>query len=241
MSEYASFAQIAAYYDSMYVNEERYRDEVEQATAIITKYNPTAKTLLDIACGTGAQAKYFANRFDVTGLDISAEMLEYAKAKVPAATFAVADMCDFCFDTHFDAIVNLYGSIGFAPTYDAMQASLRCCYKHMNDGGVLILTPWSTKETFEEGLVAKSRREERDGFCRMEAIKRIADNKVQGEMHHLVAADLDITYHKTVFEISLFSEDEYLTAIKESGFTLVERLPETEFRMGAFICVKEVE
>lgn len=241
MSEYASFAQIAAYYDSMYVNEERYRDEVEQAAAIIKKYNPTAKTLLDIACGTGAQAKYFAEHYDVTGLDISAEMLEYAKAKAPAATFVIADMCDFSLDTHFDAVVNLYGSIGFAPSYDAMKTSLCKCCDHMNDGGVLILTPWSTKETFEEGLVAKSRREERDGFCRMESIRRFTNNKVQGEMHHLVSVDLDITYHKTVFEISLFSEDEYLTAIKDSGFTLVERLSESEFRMGAFICVKEVE
>ena len=36
----------------------------------------------------------------------------------------------------------------------------------------------------------------------------------------------------------LFSEEEYLKTIESSGLKLIQRLDETEFRMGAFICTQ---
>lgn len=238
MADSMGFAEISAYYDAMYVNEHRCREEAERIVTIVNRYHPSAKTILDIACGTGAQARFLAEHYTVTGLDLSAEMLEHAKVKVPSARFFEADMCYFTLGTSFDVAVNLYGSIGFAPTYDAMRASLNCVYDHLNSEGVFVLTPWSTRETFEEGLVVKSRSERRDGFCRMESLQRLSENKVQGELHHLVATDMDVVYHKNRFIVSLFSEAEYRAAITEAGFKLAERLSESEFRMGAFVCLK---
>lgn len=238
MSATLGFAEISAYYDEMYVNESHYKDEVEKVIRIVNQYNPKANTILDIACGTGAQAKYLVERYAVTGLDLSTEMVEIAKRKVPSGRFVVADMCNFSLNTYFDAAVNLYGSIGFAEDYEAMKASLKCVYEHLNAGGVFILTPWSTKETFKDGLVAKARAEKPNGFCRMESVQRVSDNKVQVQMHHLVASNMEISYHTNVSEVSLFSEAEYRSAIDEVGFSLVARLSTSEFRMGAFVCIK---
>ncbi len=239
MSKTLCFSEISAYYDEMYVNESHYREEVERIVRIVRQYNPTAKTILDIACGTGAQAKYLAEHYTVTGLDLSPEMVEIAKRKVPSGQFVVADMCNFLLNTYFDVAVNLYGSIGFAEDYEAMKASLKSVYNHLNMGGVFILTPWSTKETFKDGLVAKSHAEKPNGFCRMESVQRVSDSKVQVQMHHLVAKDMEIRYHTNESQISLFSEAEYRSAIEEVGFTIIARLSESEFRMGAFICQKQ--
>lgn len=238
MSATLGFAEISAYYDEMYVNESHYREEVERIIEIVNEYNPTAKTILDIACGTGAQAKYLAERYTVTGLDLSPEMVEIAKNKVPSGQFVVADMCNFLLNTSFDVAVNLYGSIGFAEDYEAMKASLKCVHKHLNTGGVFILTPWSTKETFQDGLVAKGRSEKPNGFCRMESVQRVSDNKVQVQMHHLVAKNMEISYHTNESQVSLFSETEYRSAIEDAGFSLAARLSTSEFRMGAFVCLK---
>lgn len=232
------FKNISEYYDFMYVNEEAYRKEVDSIFTLADKYVPTAKTLLDIACGTGAQAKYLSERFDVTGIDISPEMLEFAKQKVPSARFEIADMTCFDLGVKFDVIVNLYGSIGFAPSFEAMCASLKCVYCHLEDKGMFILTPWSTKEEIKDGLVAKSKKDGLSGFCRMETVRRIGDDKVQVEMHHLVANDLDVKYQKTVSTVTLFSESEYMTAIDAAGFVIKERLTPEQFRMGAFVCTK---
>ena len=157
MTAALGFAEISAYYDEMYVNENHYKEEVDRIVELVNRYNPTTKTILDIACGTGAQAKYLAEHYAVTGVDLSPEMVEIAKTKVPSGEFLVADMCDFSLDVCFDTAVNLYGSIGFAENLAAMKASVKCVYDHLNVGGMFILTPWSTKETFKEGLVAKSR------------------------------------------------------------------------------------
>ena len=238
MTAALGFSEISAYYDEMYVNENHYKEEVDRIVELVNRYNPGAKSILDIACGTGAQAKYLAEHYAVTGLDLSPEMVAIAKAKVPAGKFLVGDMCAFSLGVCFDAAVNLYGSIGFAEDLDAMKASIKCVYDHLYDGGMFILTPWSTKETFKEGLVAKSRAEMPNGFCRMESVQRISDNKIQVQMHHLVAHDLQITYHKNESMVSLFSEAEYRSAIEEAGFTIAERLSTTEFRMGAFVCLK---
>ena len=238
MSATLGFAEISAYYDEMYVNESHYKEEVDKVFEIVNQYNPKTNTILDIACGTGAQAKYLAERFAVTGLDLSTEMVEIAKRKVPSGRFVVADMCNFSLNTYFDAAVNLYGSIGFAEDYEAMKASLKCVYDHLNAGGVFILTPWSTKETFKDGLVAKARAEKPNGFCRMESVQRVSDNKVRVQMHHLVANNMEVSYHTNISEVSLFSEAEYRSAIDEVGFSLVARLSTSEFRMGAFVCIK---
>lgn len=238
MSATLGFAEISAYYDEMYVNESHYKEEVDKVFEIVNQYNPKTNTILDIACGTGAQAKYLAERFAVTGLDLSTEMVEIAKRKVPSGCFVVADMCNFSLNACFDAAVNLYGSIGFAEDYEAMKASLKCVYDHLNAGGVFILTPWSTKETFKDGLVAKARAEKPNGFCRMESVQRVSDNKVRVQMHHLVANNMEVSYHTNVSEVSLFSEAEYRSAIDEVGFSLVARLSTSEFRMGAFVCIK---
>lgn len=238
MTAALGFAEISAYYDEMYVNEAHYREEVERIVGIVNQYMPTAKTILDIACGTGAQAKYLAEHYAVTGLDLSPEMLAIAKEKVPSGQFILADMCNFSLDTRFDVAANLYGSIGFAENYNAMKLSVKCVYAHLNSGGVFILTPWSTKETFKDGLVAKSRAEKPNGFCRMESVQRISENKVCVQMHHLVANNMDISYHKNEAFVSLFSEAEYRAALEEAGFVIAARLPESAFRMGAFICLK---
>ncbi|MCL2252412.1 MAG: class I SAM-dependent methyltransferase, partial [Treponema sp.] len=87
---------VSKYYDMMYVNDESYKSEIDKVISLIDQYKKSeGNTLLDIACGTGAQAAYLQNQFTVTGIDISDEMLEIAKNKVKKAFFVNADMCNF--------------------------------------------------------------------------------------------------------------------------------------------------
>jgi ubiquinone/menaquinone biosynthesis C-methylase UbiE len=228
---------ISKYYDMMYVNDETYKSEIDKVVSIVDEYKESkGNTLLDIACGTGAQAAYLQKNFIVTGIDISDEMLEKARNKVENARFINADMCDFNLDGKYDVILNLYGSIGYVESLECLQMAMKCAFKHLNKGGIFILTPWSTKESFNEALVTRNRNFDMSGFCRMETVRRISDNQIKIDYHHLISDNLEVKYYKHTGNISLFSENEYVSSIQKSGLRILERLQPEEFRMGAFIC-----
>jgi ubiquinone/menaquinone biosynthesis C-methylase UbiE len=235
----ADFNKIADYYDDMYVNQESYQKETDEVDRIIQNYSKThGNTLLDIACGTGEQAYYLSSRYEVTGIDLSEEMLKIARTKVPGARFVKEDMFDFNLNQKFDAIINLYGSIGFAMSTEQLREGLKCAYNHLKTNGVFILTPWCIKETFQESIVSKCKNLDNVSYCRMESIKRISDDKVQVEMYHLIGKRIEIKQFHHIQIITLFSEDEYISSIESVGFKLLKCLDSSEFRMGAFICSK---
>jgi SAM-dependent methyltransferase len=72
--------------------------------------------VLDLGCGPGVPtAQRLAEQFDVTGVDISARQIEFARAAVPSATFIIADMTDVELPpASFDAIVSNYALIHIA-------------------------------------------------------------------------------------------------------------------------------
>ena len=71
-------------------------------------------TILDLACGRGRHAKYLSRKgFDVTGVDLSEESIEYAKQFESAKLhFEIHDMC-LPYPQQFDAVFNLFTSYGY--------------------------------------------------------------------------------------------------------------------------------
>ncbi|MGC8506579.1 MAG: class I SAM-dependent methyltransferase [Thermoplasmata archaeon] len=65
--------------------------------------------ILDAGCGTGRFVHYFIrDGFKVTGIDLSASMIEIAAKNNPEASFRVMDMCNLDFPDHtFDGIWNV--------------------------------------------------------------------------------------------------------------------------------------
>jgi cyclopropane fatty-acyl-phospholipid synthase-like methyltransferase len=66
--------------------------------------------ILDIDCGAGIPiASELAQRFSVTGIDISGEQIRLARQHVPSGTFIQADIMTVDFsDATFDAVVAFY-------------------------------------------------------------------------------------------------------------------------------------
>ncbi len=62
---------------------------------LIACHNPYAKTVLEIACGTGAILGKLSASYEVTGLDRSKPMLALARKKLPHVHFYREDMTRF--------------------------------------------------------------------------------------------------------------------------------------------------
>ncbi|WP_170561314.1 class I SAM-dependent DNA methyltransferase [Ruegeria atlantica] len=96
--------------------------------------------VLDLGCGTGDPiARWFmAEGFDVTGVDFSEAMLAIALERWPEGDWRHADMRDFELDRTFNGII-AWNSF-FHLTADEQKACITRMARHLNTGGMLMLT-----------------------------------------------------------------------------------------------------
>jgi ubiquinone/menaquinone biosynthesis C-methylase UbiE len=98
---------------------------------------PTGERLLDVGCGTGHWSSFFAELgYQVTGIDISAKMIEVARAAAPECSFRVADACQLPFsDASFDVVASM-ATMEFIPDpANAIREIVRCA----KPGGILLI------------------------------------------------------------------------------------------------------
>ena len=233
---YSDFKTIAAYYDALYVNEQEYEPEAAKVRQLLAGHGlrPGAD-LLVLACGTGGHIPYFKDSYQVSGLDLSEDMLALARKKFPGVRFYPGNLIDFKLDAEFDAMVCLYGSIGFVKTVDNLRASMKRMAAHLRPKGLALITPWSTVEEFQDLLVVDAIDRPDFKIARMEQVRLKEPKIVEVTFHHLVGRDNDVNYHKQSLEIGLFSRDEYLAAMNDAGMEIVEEYKGADVRGGAYI------
>lgn len=96
--------------------------------------------LLDVGCGTGKSFLPMLERgWDVTACDISASMLELAKAKAgDAARLAVADMRELPVYGEFDLVWALDDAVNYLLNGEELLAALRGMRANLAPGGLLM-------------------------------------------------------------------------------------------------------
>jgi SAM-dependent methyltransferase len=73
---------------------------------------PTGALVLDLGCGNGTKIARLADRFEVTGVDISERQVRLARATVPTASFVQADFTELDAPAgSFDAVTALYSIV----------------------------------------------------------------------------------------------------------------------------------
>lgn len=99
----------------------------------------TGSTLLDLACGTGDMACWFAGRgLRVKGMDLSAPMLVQAR-RIAAeggmnAEFEVGDMRTFASPVQFDMVTCVGSSINYASTLKELERVFRVAHAALAPG-----------------------------------------------------------------------------------------------------------
>ncbi|MBI4590645.1 MAG: class I SAM-dependent methyltransferase [Candidatus Rokubacteria bacterium] len=105
---------------------------------LLRRYHPKARSLLEIACGTGANLAPLSRRYEVAGLDISTVMLRIARKKLPRVEFYRQDMARFRLGRKFDAIVCPYDSINHLLSFSDWTRTFKAARTHLTDGGAFI-------------------------------------------------------------------------------------------------------
>lgn len=102
-------------------------------------------TLLDLCCGTGHLAVHFLdNGYQVTGLDLSPAMLDYARANASAyivaglAHFITADAANFELDDQYGLVVSTFDALNHLPDFTALKSCFLSVYPRVAPGGSFI-------------------------------------------------------------------------------------------------------
>src|SRR5215210_1771846 len=129
------------YYHKLYFD----RDEAEAQQFIarlLHHLQPgNASRMLDVACGRGRHARFLATKgFDVTGIDISFENIEYAKQyESDRLHFYQHDMRLPSWINYFDYAFNFFTSFGYFATRREHDDAVRTLAQSLKKEGLLLI------------------------------------------------------------------------------------------------------
>src|SRR5271154_1564800 len=139
------FTDSAELYDAIY-GFKQYARECDRLRAHINTLVPGARTILDVACGTGGHAPFLKNHFSLDGPDINENYLRAARLKTPPGNYIRADLIDFDLGRTYDVVTCLFSAIGIVKTFSRLEAAVTCMARHVRPGGALIIEPWFTPD-----------------------------------------------------------------------------------------------
>ncbi len=216
------FRSTAHVYDMIYeATGKDYAAESDQVCQEILSRNPAARSLLDVACGTGGHLRRLRDRFDVAGIDIDPGMLDQARGHLPEVELVQADMRAFDLGRRFDAVICLFSSIGYSSSVEELNAAVAAMAGHLTGGGVLVVDGWVRPDAWIQ-----------PGTTHMECaesgdlkVVRVGRSRREGahsilEIHHLIATLDRVDHLVDEHRLTLFEDDQYRAAFAGAGLTV---------------------
>ena len=131
----AAYNSIAKFYDAVLG---RTGNEINYIRDKINAYNKTAKTVLELGCGTGINLLPLSKKYKVTGVDISEKMIRIAQSKIPDGDFILDDIRRFTSEKKFDVILCLYDTINHLTLFSEWKALFKIAFNNLNPNGIFI-------------------------------------------------------------------------------------------------------
>ena len=213
------FTRSAKFYDAIYSFKD-YGKEAAQIDALIRERRPEARTLLDVACGTGLHLQHLRERYEVEGLDFDAELLKLARERLGDVPLHEGDMRDLDLGRRFDAVTCLFSSIGYAKTEPELRNAVAAMARHLEPGGVLLVEPWLTPEAYRTPHLGSVFVDEDELAIARMNIAEHGDGTSVMVFHYLVGTPEGIEHFEERHELGLFKHKQYLAAFRAAGLAV---------------------
>jgi SAM-dependent methyltransferase len=229
------FERIAEVYDLAKAHRD-YKGEADEIHKVLDGQNIC--DVLEVACGTGSLLKQLA-KFRCTGLDISPEMLQVARRKLPnEIPLHLGDMSKFTLSQQFDAVLCLDGAIGYNEPNRVLSGAVRSMMMHLRPGGALLIEPWYTPAQWQphQNHVVKNVSEDSSVI-----LVRIAHGQEDGsiEFHNLVCDRTGVNYFIEHYKFWLYDTSLIAALLRRFGAKMVTRIePSKAFKRGLLLAKK---
>jgi len=247
-----SYGRFAHVYDFL-MSDVPYDSWINLFIAKSEYYGVKGLKVLDVACGTGEfSVRLAAKGYQVTGVDLSDEMLAIAKAKADqyglAIPFYQQNMIELDTGEQYDGIVIFCDSLNYLHAEMDVQSTFQQVYKQLKQGGLFMFDVHSVYKM--EHIFAGQT------FADVQDEVSYIWNSFEGKEAHSVEHELTFfVKEEESDQYERFDEDHYQrtypiekyeTWLKEAGFTLKEVLadledcePTNESERIMFVAIKE--
>lgn len=211
------FKKSYQYYDKIYAQKD-YKGEADKLRGIIQEQAQSPGShLLDVACGTGHHIQYLKEHFEVDGLDLDPDLLQIAAEKNPDVTFHRGDMMDFDLGEQFDVLTCLFSAIGYVKSLENLNRAIGSMVRHLAPGGLLLIEPWFTPNTWRPGTVHTLHVDEPDlQIVRMNT--SFIDGRISFfDFHYLIGTPAGTEHFTERHELGLFEVEEMKAAFISAG------------------------
>jgi SAM-dependent methyltransferase len=216
------YERSAEIYDLLYTGTgiKNFGAEAADLHAVIQDSAPSASTLLDVACGTGALLAEMRRWYSVEGVDLSHAMLVVARRRLPDVTLTEADMRRLELGRTFDAVTCLFSSIAYVTDPRELPPTIARLAAHVAPGGVLIVDGWVRPDQWKDGHRPQPEAASDDATT----VVRLVSSRREGDlttldMHHLVRTGAGIEHFHEEHRVRLVATDEYVAAFEAAGLT----------------------
>ena len=183
--------------------------------------------ILDVGCGTGRHCiPLMQEGYEVTGLDLSQNMLDVFKKKSEAARLEPRifskDMKEIDFAGEFDAIICMNSAFGYLLTDEDILQTLKAFHRALKPGGIAIIDLMnflSLLGRYKESII---RSREENGVSFKQAVRHSVEN-VPGIWNHYEFGVIEndgqtVTYHE-LHKFRMLNYNEMRRFLNEAGFT----------------------
>lgn len=137
-----SYGRFAFVYDTL-MQDVPYDKWIDRFIEKMTQYDIKGNHVLDVACGTGEFSVRLADKgYQVTGVDLSEEMLSIARAKADEYNVSIPfyhqNMVDLDMGELFDSIVIFCDSLNYLKSEQDVQSTFQRVYKQLHEGGLFM-------------------------------------------------------------------------------------------------------
>lgn len=215
------YTKSAQFYDAIYAAKD-YRRETDTLRALIARHQRSVgNSLLDVACGTGRHLEFLRDTYAVMGVDLEPGLLDLARQRCPGVEFYEADMLDFDLGELFDVITCLFSAIGYVRTANRLRQAVSTMARHLKPGGLLVIEPWFSPETWHPGTVHATFVDQPDLKIARMTISEIEGSVSRNVFHYMVAVPQGVSTFTEVHELGLFTSDEYRAVLEASGLEVI--------------------
>ncbi len=220
---------------------EDYVKEAEETAETIRAHSQfEPHTLLHLGCGGGHIDFTLKNHFEITGVDLSDDMLGLARKLNPEVEYLSGDMRGLRLNRIFDAVIIL-DSIAYMLSEDDLRAAFATAHAHLRPGGVFLTYVERSAETFEQNQVASYTRKK--GYSEITLIEQAydpdpLDTNYESTFIYLLRERGSLRIETDRHMLGLFPLTTWTQILEEVGFTVTAKQDTPESSCVTFLCQK---